>query len=148
MKKFLFLTVFTFFTISSHSQTFNFSSNNISLLVKEIDKSAAFYSEILQLKEIETPEGFPDTVRWFALSDATQIRLTQTNDKFKTPSKGVHFSMATDALLDFVNLLVTKNIPFEDIWGKKTKTSTRSDGVKVLYIQDIDGYWIEITTKK
>ncbi len=35
---------------------------------------------------------------------------------------------------------------FDDWTGKKNRIQHRSDGVDQIYIQDPDGYWIEINT--
>lgn len=143
MKNIILLIVFTLFTSNTFSQTFQFSNNHLALLVKDIDKSSQFYDEILQLKKIETPVGMSDTVRWFALSDGIQIHLTESDEKIRIP-KGINISISTDQLVDFVNLLITKKIPFEDWFGEEKTTTTRSDGVKLIYLQDPDGYWIEV----
>ncbi|MDC9722621.1 MAG: VOC family protein [Urechidicola sp.] len=143
MKNIFSLIVFVLLSVNTFSQVFEFSNNHFALLVKDIDKSAKFYSEILQLEEIKTPKGMPDTVRWFVLSDKTQIHLTESDEKIKIP-KGLNFSLSTNQLVEFINLLITKKVSFEDRFGEETKTTNRSDGVKLIYLQDPDGYWIEI----
>lgn len=52
MKKIiLFIIAFAFFGISK-AQNVNLTFNHIALSVKDLDKSAAFYKEVLQLQEI------------------------------------------------------------------------------------------------
>lgn len=143
MKNIFLLIVFTLLSVNTFSQVFKFSNNHLALLVKDIDKSAKFYSETLQLEEIKTPEGMPNTVRWFVLSDKTQIHLTESDEKIRNP-KGLNISLSTNQLVEFINLLITKKVPFEDRFGEETKSTTRSDGVKLIYLQDPDGYWIEV----
>ena len=146
MKNIFLLIAFTLFTVNTFSQAFQFSNSHTSILVKDINKSAKFYSDVLQLEEMETPVGMPETVRWFVLSDNTQIHLSESDKKFKTPIKEIHLAIATNDLVEFVNLLITKKIPFEDWFGEEQKVTTRSDGVKQIYFQDVDGYWIEVNT--
>lgn len=136
--------MFTIFTVNTYAQAFEFSNSHISFIVKDIKKSTEFYKEVMQLQEMETPVGMPETVRWFILSDGTEIHITESDKKFKTPPKETHFSFATNDLIEFVNLLVTKKIPFEDWFGEEKKVTTRSDGIRQIYFQDIDGYWIEV----
>ncbi|MFK5878619.1 MAG: VOC family protein [Flavobacteriaceae bacterium] len=143
MKNIFSLIVFVLLSINTFSQVFGFSKNHLALLVKDIDKSAKFYGEILQLEEVKTPDGMPDTVRWFVLSDKTQIHLTESDEKIKIP-KGVNISFSTNQLVEFINLLITKKVSYEDWFGEETKYTTRSDGVNLIYLQDPDGYWIEI----
>ena len=144
MKNIFFIVVLTIFTVNTHAQTFGFSNSHISFIVKDIKKSADFYKGVMQLEEMVTPVGMPETVRWFILSDGTEIHITEATSKFKTPQKEIYFSFATNDLLEFVNLLVTKKIPFEDWFGEKEKVTTRSDGIKQFYFQDPDGYWIQV----
>ena len=138
MKNIFLIIIFTLLSVNTFSQVFEFSNNHLALLVKDIDKSAKFYDEVLQLEEIETPEGMPDTVRWFVLSDKTQIHLTESDEKIKI-TKGVNTSLSTKHLVEFINLLITKKVHFEDWFGEETKSTTRSDGIKLIYLQDPDG---------
>jgi len=144
MKKIFLLFAFFAITANTFSQAFQFSNSHISFIVDDIDKSVKFYSNVLQLQEEDTPVGMPETVRWFKLSDGTEIHITESKSKFKTPPKEIRFSFSTKDLLEFVNLLVTKKIPFEDWFGESQKVTTRSDGIKQVYFQDPDGYWIEV----
>ena len=77
------------------------------------------------------------------MSDNTEIHLTESDEKIRIP-KGVNVSFSTNQLIEFINLLITEKVPFEDWFGEKTTTTTRSDGVKLIYFQDVDGYWIEV----
>jgi lactoylglutathione lyase len=45
---------------------------------------------------------------------------------------------------DFVERLKQSNIAWEDWPGGKGTITTRPDGVKQIYFQDPDGYWIEV----
>ena len=49
---------------------------------------------------------------------------------------------------DFIALLRNKNVPFENSKGTPDTTNTRPDGVKQIYFQDPDGYWIEVNNSK
>jgi lactoylglutathione lyase len=48
----------------------------------------------------------------------------------------------------FTVLLKKNKIGFEDVKGNKNVYSNRVDGVKQLWLQDPDGYWIEINDAK
>ncbi|MEL6917112.1 MAG: hypothetical protein AAFO99_05205 [Bacteroidota bacterium] len=39
-----------------------------------------------------------------------------------------------------------KNIPYWDWPGNKSSVADRSEGVRQIYLQHPDGYWIEINT--
>ncbi len=55
-----------------------------------------------------------------------------------------HFAFATKYFDAFIKLLNEKNINYVDANDKPHTYSTRADGVKQLYFQDPDGYWIEV----
>lgn len=43
-----------------------------------------------------------------------------------------------------MEFLRSKNVKFENWPGEANTTNTRPDGIKQIYLQDPDGYWIEI----
>lgn len=142
-KKIFLLIVLMVVTVSTFSQSFEFSNSHTAFHVKDVNKSAEFYLNILKIDEMDTPEGMPDTIRWFYLSDTTQIHLIQSEDLVKIP-KGIHISIATSQLEAVIAHLEENKIPFENWFGDKNTTNTRGDGIKQIYVQDVDGYWIEI----
>ena len=143
LKNIYFSIVFALFSISASTQSFEFSNSHTALHVKDVNVSAEFYSKILLINEMETPEGIPNTIRWFKLSDNTQVHLIQSEELIKVP-KGIHLSFATAQLDAVIAHLKENYIPFENWYGDKNTTNTRGDGIKQIYIQDLDGYWVEI----
>jgi len=143
LKKIILITVIFTFIFNSHSQNFNFTNSHTALHVKDVDISADFYQKILRLKEMETPKGIPNTIRWFYLSDKTQIHLIQSKELIRMP-KGIHISFATENLDAFIKHLKERNIRFENWYGVSKTTNMRGDNVKQIYFQDPDDYWIEV----
>jgi lactoylglutathione lyase len=47
-----------------------------------------------------------------------------------------------------VRILRKNSWTWEDLSGKKNAISSRVDGVKQIWFQDPDGYWIEINDAK
>jgi len=47
-----------------------------------------------------------------------------------------------------MKFLKSKNVNFQNWPGEKGTTNTRPDGIKQIYLQDPDGYWIEINDNK
>jgi len=45
---------------------------------------------------------------------------------------------------EFISKLKQDGISFEDVAGKKNAITTRVDGVHQVWLQDPDGYWLEI----
>ena len=67
-------------------------------------------------------------------SDRSQLKL----------QKGVHLAIAVGEFDAFVTHLRELQIPFETWLGVPLETNDRPDGVRQVYLQDPDGYWIEV----
>ncbi|MDT0553967.1 VOC family protein [Urechidicola vernalis] len=132
-----------FLSYNAFSQSFEFSNSHLALHVKDVSVSADFYSKVLHITEMETPEGIPSTTRWFQLADQSEIHLIESKELVKLP-KGIHLSIATNHLKELMKHLKSFNIHFENWWGEATVTNMRGDNVEQIYFQDPDGYWIEV----
>lgn len=137
---FLFILIFCF---SSYSQDFSLRTEHIALVVEDLEKSSNFYLEVLNLKEIKNETGNPK-IRWFAFGDSRQLHLLEGDlSKVKTP-KSVHLAFAVASLDPVIAHLDRRQYPYENWYGDKNTTNDRPDGVKQIYLQDPNGYWIEI----
>ncbi len=56
----------------------------------------------------------------------------------------MHFALATTGFNAFVNHLETLNIEYSDWKDIPNKDYIRDDGIKQIYFQDPNGYWIEV----
>lgn len=133
-------------TLSSAQNPFNLKKDHDALLVKDVNASAKFYNEIFGLKEIPNG-GLGDHIRWFELGDKIQFHLIES-DELPEKQKGFHLALSTDDLDAFMEFLKSKNIHFENWPGEKGTTNTRPDGIKQIYLQDPDGYWIEVNDNR
>lgn len=127
---------------NAQSNPYELNKDHDAIQVKDVNASAKFYGEILGLKEIPNG-GLPDHIRWFQLNNQIQIHLIES-EELPEKKKGVHMALNTDKLREFMEFLNSRNIHFENWPGEAGKTNTRPDGVKQIYLQDPDGYWIEV----
>lgn len=58
--------------------------------------------------------------------------------------KAIHFAMALDDIDRFILHLKSLEINFYDWPGTADQYNIRKDGIKQLYFQDPNGYWIEV----
>lgn len=136
------------FNIMVHAQDkspFHFSLNHFSLSVKDVNKSADFYSRILNLEEI-TNRTKVEGIRWFSLGDGKELHLISTLKEGFVVNKAIHMGLTLSNFDEFVQKLNLMKIAYSDWPGNDHHISVRADGIKQVYIQDPDGYWIEINS--
>ncbi|MEQ8242915.1 VOC family protein [Fulvivirga sp.] len=130
-----------------NAQTFDFELDHTAVVVTDLDKSVAFYKDILQLKEIKAP-GDKEKIRWFTLGNFDQLHLIKADEMPDIKTRSVHFSLNTQNFDAFVASLESKGVIYTDWPGENFKQSKRPDGVRQVYIQDPDGNWIELNDAK
>ncbi len=124
-----------------------FHFDHQSIVVKDVQKMGDFYKEVFALEEVPHPENKPG-FRWFNVYGNSQLHLIQKEFKDFEKNKSMHLCLAVKDLDAFITHLKSKNIDFYDWPGKKGSVTDRADGVKQIYIQDPEGYWVEINTAK
>ncbi len=143
-KTIFFLIAFAFFGMAK-AQNANFTFNHIALSVKNLEQSATFYKEVFQLQEI-TNKTKMEGIRWFSLGEGKELHLISLLKEPVTINKAVHFALTTTNFEAFVKTLEAKNIRYSDWPGIPNKINLRADGIKQIYLQDPDGYWIEVNS--
>ena len=119
------------------------SFNHIALSVKDVNASVAFYQDLLELEEIENTASNSKT-RWLSLNEGKQLHLIpRPNSEIKI-NKAVHFALATHDIRSFIKHLEELKIDYSDWRNTASKDYIRKDGIKQVYFQDPNGYWIEI----
>lgn len=130
---------------AQESDSFNVTFNHMALSVKDIDRSVAFYKKVLSLKEIinrTKTEG----IRWFSLGENKELHLISIVKENVTINKAVHLALTTSDFDRFVKALEKENIVYSDWPGTVNKINIRPDGIKQIFFQDPDGYWIEMNS--
>jgi len=65
-----------------------------------------------------------------------------------TQDMDVHIAFRVASVEDFVNRLDQAQVKYVNSKGEERKMTVRPDGVKQVYFQDPDGYWIEVNDNK
>ena len=101
------------------------------------------YQKIFQLEEIENTASNSKT-RWLSFGEGKQLHLIPRPDFDIRINKAVHFALATADFDAFVNYLNELGIIYSD-WNDTLNTVfVRKDGIRQIYFQDPNGYWIEV----
>lgn len=117
--------------------------NHIALYVTDLGQSTAFYRDVIGLDTI--PEPFHDGLHtWFAIGPLSHLHLIQAGKKQFEHDKNTHLCFTVQDVPAFARMLEHRKISYEDWPGARGKITTRVDGVHQIYLQDPDGYWLEI----
>ena len=117
--------------------------NHIALYVSDLKTSTDFYRLIIGLDTIPNP--FNDMRHtWFQIDTHGHLHLIQGLKEKLNNDKNTHLCFSVLSMDAVTNQLTKADIPFENWGGEKMKYNVRVDGIKQIYLQDPDGYWIEI----
>lgn len=122
-------------------QKLTFDHNTIT--VKNLELSAKFYTDVLGLKEIENRTRKP-YIRWFSLGGGGELHVVEGNIQSIETHIGVHLALKLSDFDAFLSHLRSYNITHHNSKGIRDSITTRADGVRQVYFQDPDGYWIEV----
>lgn len=148
MKKIIFLLMATFhigIVCAQEATDFDLTIDHVALSVKNLDVSVAFYTQTLHLHEI-TNKTKKEGIRWVSLGDAKELHLVSTIKEPVIVNKAVHIAFKTTHFEALVAMLDNNHIPYLDWAGTLHKITIRADGIRQLYFQDPDGYWIEVNS--
>ena len=147
MKKLPLLILLVLFNGLLHAQdtTFKFSVNHLALSVKDVNRSAEFYMKVLKLPEIVNRSKI-EGVRWFLLGDGRELHLISVIKEIVTINKALHLGLSTANFDNFMKYFKELRIPYSDWPGKPNTVNIRADGIKQIFFQDPDGYWIEVNS--
>jgi lactoylglutathione lyase len=138
-----FLLSFLFIAFQGKAQLSKVHINHTAIYVMDIEKTGKFYTNIIGLDTV--PEPFHDGKHiWYKTGAHSMLHVIAGATVKKEYYKNQHTCFT---VLDF-NLFIQKlkglNWAFEDVAGNKNAITTRIDGIHQIWLQDPDGYWLEI----
>jgi catechol 2,3-dioxygenase-like lactoylglutathione lyase family enzyme len=115
----------------------------MSVQVRNLERSARFYQEVLLLPEIESGARKPN-IRWFGVGGEQSIHLIEGDFGNTFVTRSTHFCISARDFFGMVDHLKAREIRFCNAAGEEGEVHVRADGVRSVYLQDPDGYWIEV----
>ena len=122
--------------------TFKFAHNNIN--VYDLDKSLAFYEEMLGLKPVRVKEAEDKSFKLVFLGDSEgsehKLEITWLRDRqnpYELGDNEIHLAFTTD---DFERAYAFHK--------EKGVVCYENTAMGVYFISDPDGYWLEIVPAK
>ena len=120
--------------------------DHLTLLVVSLGRSVEFYEKALGLVSI--PEPFHDGKHaWLRIGDHQSLHVVVGTRSPAPEGIDVHVAFRVAALDEVMARLETMGVPFRNFDGS-AKVNVRPDGVRQIYLQDPDGYWIEVNENR
>jgi lactoylglutathione lyase len=111
--------------------------------VRDLSKSVRFYETVLGLKR--TPDPFRDAVHaWLDLGHGLTLHVIAGAVDARQEDMHIHLAFTVPDMADFITHLDSLQVHFANSKSAERQVTTRRDGVKQIYLQDPDGYWIEV----
>lgn len=121
--------------------------NHIAVYVKDLPAMTEFYRTVVGIDTM--PEPFHDGKHsWFPIGQHSQLHFIKGAKDIRQHDKNAHLCFTVSSVDDFVKGLIAAGIHYEDWPGKANSITTRVDGVKQVYFQDPENYWVEINDDK
>jgi len=141
----IFALIFSVIVHGQDTTSFSLTFNHLAISVKDVNRSAEFYKKILKLKEIENRAKL-EGVRWFSTGDGKELHLISIIKEPIVLNKAIHLAFTTSNFDAVIKILNEMNITYSDWPGNLNKINIRADGIKQIFFQDPDGYWIEVNS--
>jgi beta-glucanase (GH16 family)/catechol 2,3-dioxygenase-like lactoylglutathione lyase family enzyme len=118
--------------------------DHAAVYVRDLQKSADFYDNVVGLERI--PDPFHDGRHvWYRIGAHDQLHVVLGATAPAQNDINIHIALRVAAIADFAARLNRMGIPYRrSIRGDGKTASVRPDGVHQIYFQDPDGYWIEV----
>jgi lactoylglutathione lyase len=121
--------------------------DHIALHVRDLEKSMELYRDAIGLEQVGDP--FKDGKRaFFRLSAHSQLHLIAGAQGDIQHDIDVHFALRVPSVASFRARLEQKHIKYFSSKKEEGVVTTRPDGIKQIYFQDPDGYWVEVNDSR
>lgn len=142
---FIFMFSLSGFGHAQATNSFSITFDHVAISVKDVNRSAQFYIDVLELVEIKNRSEMSG-IRWFSIGEGKELHLISIVKEDVTINKAIHFALKTPDHDRFVKKLDALKIPYSNWPGDSNEVTIRADGIKQIFFQDPDGYWIEVNS--
>ena len=112
--------------------------NHVTTMVKDTARAMEFYNNLLGIKQIQSQVDNP-AITWLQLDNGVMVHLIETAEAPAKPGN-IHHAFQVDNLEETQEIL--ENNGFEILRG-----GIRYDGQAYFFIEDPDGYKIELVQR-
>jgi len=121
--------------------------NHLTVYVTDLTRASDFYKKVMLLDTI--PEPFHDQRHtWFRMSDHGQLHVVSGAKEDVPHDVNIHLAFTVASLPDFMKHLDQLGVKYGNFAGESNKIAVRPDKIEQIYLQDPDGYWIEVNNDR
>jgi len=144
--KYAFFSALIALSLQSQAQT-KPRFNHITVYVTDLARGAEFYKKVMLLDTI--PEPFHDGRHaWFKITEHGQLHVVSGAKEDVAHDVNIHLAFSVASLPDFIKHLEQLGVKYGNFAGDQNKIAIRPDKIEQIYLQDPDGYWIEVDNDK
>lgn len=114
--------------------------DHVAIQARALDRSVAFYKTLFGLTEVPAPFA---GARWLSLGGGVMLHIVGNRTAPSRHDRWDHIAIACGDMDAMIAKLAAQHVPWINMDGAHVP-QVRPDGVKQIFIQDPDGYWIEI----
>lgn len=117
----------------------HFELNHVAIHVADVEKSCAFYCDVLRLQPMNRPAfNFPGA--WFRLGTFQELHIIGgRTEQVISNNRGNHYALRVDDLVAWQQ-------HFQALGVEHRPPQRRPDGATQVYLRDPDGHMIELFT--
>jgi catechol 2,3-dioxygenase-like lactoylglutathione lyase family enzyme len=113
--------------------------NHVAIHVADVERSAAFYRDVLGLEQIPRP-AFTFPGAWFRLGEDQELHIIgERTREVISHNRGNHFALMVDDFDAWERHLAARGVNL-------APRRLRPDGAWQLYVIDPDGHYVELCT--
>ena len=95
------------------------------------------------------PEPFHDQRHvWFKIGEHNQLHVVSGAKEDIPHDVNIHLAFTVASLPDFMKHLDQMGVKYGNFQGETGKIALRPDKIQQIYLQDPDGYWIEVNNDR
>lgn len=117
--------------------------DHVSLLVRSLDASEKFYTEVLGLEKVTNGTNNP-TIRWLGVDGIGTLHITEGDFGKTHLEKQTHFAFSVEDFDGFLAGLSARGVIFTNWHGSEGTVSARADGFRQIFLRDPDDYLVEV----
>lgn len=117
-------------------------ADHLALHVSDLDRSQSFYTRYFGLQPMRAPA--PSNIMRWLQAGSFELHLIGGRTRPVDVPIAVHLALRVQDLDAVISRLESDKVPWSDSDKNPRATAIRGDGIRQLYLQDPDGYWIEV----